>query len=83
MKYAPETIGDVVWAHVRQSYGAQKNAAAAWGCSISFVNQVVHGERKPNAAMLAAIGYRPVEGWVPATASLPDGILPLRAGVPQ
>lgn len=78
MKYTPETIGEAILAHIKANFGTQRAAADAFGCGHTFLNQVVHGERRPSDTMLQAIGFRHVEAWLPADCALPCGALPLR-----
>jgi hypothetical protein len=56
MKYEPETVGDRVLIHVKRVYVTQTNAAKAWGISLCYLNQVVHGKRPPPQVVLDALG---------------------------
>jgi len=77
MKQQPETIGEAILLYVKQHYGTQSEASIAWHCSRTMLNEVIHGSRRPTQRMLNAIGYCHVETWLPRSAALPNGALPM------
>lgn len=79
MRQQPETIGDAILLYVQQQYGTQTNAAIAWHCSTTMLSEVIRGTRRPTERMLAAIGYRHVEAWLPLSVALPASALPMSA----
>jgi hypothetical protein len=82
MRQQPETIGDVILLYVQKNYGTQAAAAIAWHCSTTMLSDVIRGTRRPTERMLAAIGYRYVEAWMPLSLRLPEAVLPMSpAGV--
>lgn len=84
MRQQPETIGDVILLYVKKNYGTQAAAAIAWHCSTTMLSEVIRGTRRPTERMLAAIGYRYVEAWMPLSLRLPEAALPMSpAGAPE
>ena len=57
MKLTEKQFIKVLRAFIRQNTGVAK-AAKGWGCSRTYVYQVLAGNRSPNATMLDDIGYR-------------------------
>lgn len=48
-----------------EKYPSQKDAAAAWGISPSYLSDILRARRKPGKTILSAFGLEQVEHYVP------------------
>jgi hypothetical protein len=74
MKFIPETIGDAIFAFVRQNYRSNKDAARDFGISQPYLSSVIRGTRKPPSVILRKMGV--VVAYVPAD-RMDDSMFPV------